>query len=313
MTRWSEADIPDQTGKTVLITGANSGLGLRSAIVLAGKGAKVLLACRSPERGEDAVHQVRDIGGEAELIQLDLADLSSVRAAAAEVRDKTGDTLHVLMNNAGVMATPNRKTADGFELQLGTNHLGHAALTWLLAPALRATPGARVVTLSSVAHRGGGLDVDDLNFERRRYTSGSAYSQSKMANLLFAFELDRRARAAELDLASIAAHPGVTDTELAANSMRSRGTGMVNNVLTMAFDFGYKVVSQSVKRGALPQLYAATVADVRGGDFIGPTGPGEFFGTPGHVKARRAATSTELAGTLWDRTAELTGITPDPA
>ncbi|MDT7711736.1 MAG: hypothetical protein QOG46_425, partial [Pseudonocardiales bacterium] len=185
MTGWTEADIPDQTGRTVLVTGANSGLGLQTSTVLAARGAAVLLACRDLKRGRAALDRVRagSGGSDATLVELDLADLASVRKAADEVRAITGDRLDVLVNNAGVMATPPRRTVDGFELQIGTNHLGHAALTWLLGPAL--LPGARVVTVSSLGHRGGGLDVDDLNFERRPYRPVSAYNASKLANLLF--------------------------------------------------------------------------------------------------------------------------------
>jgi NAD(P)-dependent dehydrogenase (short-subunit alcohol dehydrogenase family) len=182
---WTETDIPDQTGRTVVITGANSGLGLRSAEVLAAKGARVLMACRSPERGADALRRVLAGGGKAELVALDLADLSSVRAAAADIRERTGDAVDVLMNNAGVMATPRGWTADHFETQFGTNHLGHAALTWLLMPALRTQPGARVVTLSSLAHKMGDLQVADPNYEARRYSAWPAYGQSKLANVNF--------------------------------------------------------------------------------------------------------------------------------
>jgi protochlorophyllide reductase len=183
MPQWTANDIPDQTGRTVLITGANSGLGLAAAGLLADRGARVLMACRSPERGKEAL---RTVGGTAELVKLDLADLGSVREAAEDVRARTGDRLDVLMNNAGVMMTPKQRTADGFELQFGTNHLGHAALTWLLMPALRTVPGARVVTLSSMAARPGRVDLADPQFEHRRYQPNTAYSQAKLANLMFA-------------------------------------------------------------------------------------------------------------------------------
>ncbi len=305
MSRWSEADIPDQTGCTVLVTGANSGLGRQTALVLARRGATVLMGCRDPERSRAALEQVR-AGGAASLVTLDLADLASVRKAAAEVRERTGDALDVLVNNAGVMATPHRRTTDGFELQIGTNHLGHAALTWLLAPALR--PGARVVTLSSLAHRGGGLDVDDLNFEHRRYSPVTAYSQSKLANLLFAFELDRRARGAGRNLVSVAAHPGLTDTELIANSVRMRLP-----LLAPLVSLGNKLVTQGVVAGTLPQLHAATAADVRGGEYFGPGGLGETRGAPARAAASSAARDPEQARRLWERTADLVGIPPDPA
>jgi protochlorophyllide reductase len=187
---WDTTDIPDQSGRTVLVTGANSGLGLRTAEVLAGRGAHVVLACRSAERGQRALEQVLATGGKAELVSLDLADLSSVRAAAALVRERTGDALDVLVNNAGLMAVPLGRTADGFERQFGTNHLGHAALTWLLMPALRTRPGARVVTVSSLAHQVGNIDLADPNYEVRRYTAWSAYGQSKLANVKFALTVN---------------------------------------------------------------------------------------------------------------------------
>jgi protochlorophyllide reductase len=308
MSRWAQAAIPDQSGRTVLVTGANSGLGLQTAMVVAGYGATVLLACRDPRRGQAALDRVRgETGADATLVQLDLADLGSVRKAADEVRAITGDRLDVLVNNAGVMYTPSRHTADGFELQIGTNHLGHAALTWLLGPAL--VPGARVVTVSSLAHRGGGLNVDDLNFEQRRYNPVAAYSASKLANLLFTFELDRRARAAGRDLIAVAAHPGITDTELVPTTTRMYLPGPFAQLMK----WGNKLVSQGVAAGALPQLYAATAADVRSGEYFGPTSLGETRGAPGRVTASAAAYDEHTAQLLWERTAQLTGVTPDPA
>jgi NAD(P)-dependent dehydrogenase (short-subunit alcohol dehydrogenase family) len=308
MSRWYEGDIPDQSGRTVLITGANSGLGLQTAMVLARHGATVLLACRDLHRGQAALQRVRS-GAEADatLVQLDLADLSSVRKAADEVRAITGDRLDVLVNNAGVMASPPRRTTDGFELQIGTNHLGHAALTWLLGPAL--VPGARVVTVSSLAHRGGGLNVDDLNFERRRYNPVTAYSASKLANLPFTLELDRRARAAGRELIAVAAHPGITETELVPNTTRM----YLPERFAQLTKWGNKLVGQGVAAGALPQLYAATAADVRGGEYFGPTSLGETRGAPGRVRVSTAAYDEHTAKLLWERTAQLTGVAPDPA
>ncbi|PPK69202.1 oxidoreductase [Actinokineospora auranticolor] len=307
---WSEADIPDLSGKTALVTGANSGLGLRTAQALSRRGAHVVMACRSAERGRRAL---ATIDGPAELLELDLADLTSVRKAAAEVRERTGDRLDILINNAGVMAVPPGRTVDGFELQFGTNHLGHAALTWLLVPALREVAGARVVTVSSLAHRGGGLDLDDLNFERRPYRSITAYSQSKLANLLFAFELHRRVEAAGLDLVSVAAHPGLSATELAANTTRNRVRGPLSRALTSVVSVGNRLVMQSAARGALPQLYTATAPDVRGGEYYGPSGPGQVFGGPTRVSPRPNALNPDHGRTLWVRTADLTGVSPDPA
>jgi protochlorophyllide reductase len=307
--RWSTADIPDQTGRTVLVTGATSGLGLRTATALARRGATVLMTCRDPKRGQAAWERLLfdSDGVGATLVLLDLADLAAVRKAADQVRELTGDRLDVLVNNAGVMATPARLTVDGFELQMATNHLGHAALTWLLAPAL--TPGARVITVSSLAHRGGGLDIDDLNFDRRRYNPATAYSASKLANLLFTFELDRRARAAGRNLLAVAAHPGFADTELAANTARMYSAGPFARVVR----WGAKLIAQDVDAGALPQLYAATAPDVRSGEYFGPTSFGETRGAPGRVAASPAARNEHTARLLWERTAELTGVTPDPA
>jgi NAD(P)-dependent dehydrogenase (short-subunit alcohol dehydrogenase family) len=210
------------------------------------------------------------------------------------------------MNNAGVMGTPYRKTADGFELQFGTNHLGHAALTWLLMPAVR---DGRVVTLSSHAARGGGLNLADPNFERRRYTASAGYSQAKLANLIFAMELDRRARTAGIPLVSVAAHPGMANSELVPNSMRERQMP----VLAAIFGWGVRMGTQSVERGALPQLYAATAPDVRGGEYFGPKWAMELIGPPKRVPARAAALNEENGRWLWDLTAELTGVSPEPS
>jgi NAD(P)-dependent dehydrogenase (short-subunit alcohol dehydrogenase family) len=304
MANWSEADIPDQSGRTVLITGANSGLGLRSAKVFAGMGARVLMGCRSAERGKAAVAEV---GSRAEFVELDLSDLASVRKAAAEVRERTGDKLDVLMNNAGVMGTPLTRTTDGFELQFGVNHLGHAALTWLLIPAISAVPGGRVIAVGSHAAKGPGFNLDDPNFERRRYSSAAGYSQSKLANLIFMTELARRARAAGLTLISAGAHPGMTDTNLLANSLTLRDYKTLQSILT----WGSRQVCQSVENGSLPQLYAATAPDVRGGDYFGPKWFIEMYGPPKRVRPRAAALNEATGRRLWEVTAELTGVTPD--
>ncbi|MFD2418614.1 oxidoreductase [Amycolatopsis pigmentata] len=309
MTKWTEADIPDQTGRTVLITGANSGLGLRSAQVLAGKGAHVLLACRSRERGEQAVRSVP--GGT--LVHLDLADLASVRQAASGVRERTGDRLDILINNAGVMATPRSVTADGFELQFGTNYLGPAALTWLLMPALRGAGESRVVTVSSLLARGPGSVLDDPNFERHRYNPAAAYGQSKFADQVFALELDRRLRAAGEDVVSVAAHPGYTATGLNAAMARSYSNVVVRSVFDVAGRIGDVLLGQNVKMGALPQLYAATAPAVNGGDYVGAGGLGGMRGYPAFVPPLRTALDQRTGTALWELTAKLTGITPDPA
>lgn len=294
---WTTADLPDQTGRTVLVTGGTSGLGLASATALTAAGARVLLTARDPERGKRAC----EVSG-AEVVELDLADLDSVRRAAADVRDRTGDALHVLMNNAGVFGTPPGLTVEGFETQIGTNHMGHAALTWLLMPALRGGGKARVVTLSSLGHRAGHLDVDDLHFLRRPYTPLRGYNQSKLANLLFAAELDRRLRAAGEDVISVAAHPGLTNTQLLEKSMRAPLARVINLLTT-----------QPLATGVLPQLYAATAPQVRGGDHVGPRGPGELRGRPAPARRSAPARDPDLARRLWEVTAVATGVATDPA
>jgi len=313
--RWAEADIADQTGRTAVVTGANSGLGLRTAEVLAGKGARVFLACRSAERGAKALEQVRAAasGAAPELVKLDLADLASVREAAASVRELTSDKLDVLINNAGLMMTPRGKTADGFETQFGTNHLGHAALTWLLLPALRGGSGARVVTLSSVAATGARIDVADPNFEHRRYNPGAAYGQSKLANQVFALELDRRLRAAGEDILSVAAHPGYTWTGLGQGMARSYRNPVLRAVIGGGNRLGEILLAQGPRMGALPELYAATADGVEGGEYIAPRGVGGLRGHPVKVSPLTAARSEALGTALWDVTAKLTGVTPDPA
>ena len=295
MPKWTAADMPDQTGRTILITGANSGLGLRSAEALAAKGARVLLGCRNPKKAADALEQVKAKATAAppEVVPLDLADLDSVRAAAADVSSRV-DALDVLMNNAGVMAVPLQRTPQGFELQLGTNHLGHFALTGLLLPQLRAAPAPRVVTTSSQAHRTGRMRWDDLQWERR-YERWQAYGQSKLANLLFMRELARRAGTSIL---SAAAHPGWSATHLQS------GAGVTKRLSAL----GNHLFAQSDVMGALPQLYAATMPDVVGGDYWGPDGLFERAGHPTRVGSTAASQNMEDARRLWDVSEQLTGV-----
>lgn len=309
--RWTEADIADQSGRTVLVTGANSGLGLRTSLVLAGKGARVLLACRSAERGAKALDAVKAAaaGAEPELVPLDLSELASVRAAAASVRERTGDALDVLVNNAGVMATARGRTVDGFELQFGTNYLGHAALTWLLMPALR----GRVVTLSSLAAVGARIHLDDPNAEHRRYNPAAAYGQSKLADQVFALELDRRLRAAGSGVLSVAAHPGYTATGLGSGMARSYSNPVLRSLIAGGHRLGEVLFAQNTRIGALPQLYAATADGVEGGTYFGPRGLGNLRGYPAAVPPVAAARSERLGSALWELTAKLTGVTPDPA
>jgi NAD(P)-dependent dehydrogenase (short-subunit alcohol dehydrogenase family) len=316
---WHERDIPDLSGHNVLVTGANSGLGLRCATVLAGKGARVLLACRSPQRGAAALDlvAVQATGPKPELVALDLAALASVRDAAGVIRDVLDDRLHILLNNAAVMAPPFGRTADGFETQFGTNHLGHAALTWLLMPALRNAGAprepARVVTVSSIAANEATIDLNDPNFEHRRYRPGKGYGQSKVANLAFALELDRRLRAAEYPVISVASHPGYTTTDIGRNMARSYANPIVAALARAGTWLPEHLFAQSIDGGALSPLYAATAAGVTGGQYIGPDGKRQLKGDPIALDPLPQASSPATGAALWKLTADLTGVTPDPA
>ncbi len=288
MTKWTAADIPDQTGRTFVVTGANSGLGASTARELARAGASVIVACRNTTKGAAAA---AGMPGQVEVRQLDLADLASVRSFADGV-----EHLDVLVNNAGVMALPKGTTADGFECQIGTNHLGHFALTGLLLAKIT----DRVVTLSSGAHRFGKISLDDLNWQRRRYQRWGAYGQSKLANLMFAYELQRRLAATRSPLKSLAAHPGYAATELQSHTESVQDRLMV---------LGNRLIAQSADLGALPSLYAATVATVRGGEFVGPDGRLGLNGHPKVVGSNRASKDEAMAAKLWALSEELTGVT----
>ncbi len=300
--RWHASDIPDLRGVRAVVTGANSGLGFHTALELARHGAAVVVAARDEVKGANAVLRIRadTPGAEVQPGRLDLADLASVRGFAAA---QAGRPLDLLVNNAGVMATPARETVDGFELQMGTNHLGHFALTGLLLPGLLARPGARVVTVSSAAHWMGRMDFSDL-MGRRRYQPWTAYAQSKLANLLFMRELDRRATAAGVALVSVAAHPGFAATNLQSTGARmtgSHGSAAAMGVFT-------RIVGQRPALGALPQLYAATAPDVGGGDFFGPRGPAEQRGLPKRVRMSARARDGDAATTLWETSVDLTDV-----
>ncbi|MGZ4639098.1 MAG: oxidoreductase [Actinomycetes bacterium] len=301
MTWWTARDIPDLTGRRAVVTGANSGLGFHTALELARHGATVLMAARSESKGEDAVRRVRAAvpGADVAFGRLDLADLGSVQ----EFARRHDGPLDILVNNAGVMAIPPRHTADGFEMQLGTNHLGHFALTGMLLPALLERAGGRVVTVSSAVHWMGVLNFDDLMGERN-YRPWTAYAQSKLANLLFMRELDGRARAAGRDLVSVAAHPGFASTNLV-----SAGPRMARRRLTGAvMKAGAQVFGQSAAQGALPQLYAATAPEVQGGDYYGPRGLAEQRGKPTKVPMSGSARDDAAAERLWEVSERLTGV-----
>jgi NAD(P)-dependent dehydrogenase (short-subunit alcohol dehydrogenase family) len=293
--KWTAEQIPDQTGRTAVVTGANSGLGLSTARELARAGAHVVLACRNLEKGKSAL---REVGSGAELEELDLASLESVKAFAERFL-AAHHGLELLINNAGLMAPPRGVTADGFELQFGTNVLGHFALTGRLLGAMEGREDARVVTLSSNAHKLGRINFDDLQSERR-YNRWRAYNQSKLGDLMLALELDRRLRAAGSTVRSVAAHPGYSATNLqsAAPPAIDRAVMAVTN----------RLVAQSGDMGALPTLYAATYPDLAGGTYVGPDGFMEQRGHPKPVTPAKAARNQENARRLWVVCEDLTGV-----
>lgn len=305
---WTRHHIPDLSGRRVLITGANSGIGFEAARLLADRGAQVTLACRDTGRGGAAVERIRAANPAADvaLLQLDLADLAAVRAAVGVWR-RDHDRLDVLINNAGVMATPLRRTADGFELQFGVNHLGHFALTGLLLDPLLAADGPRVVTLSSGLHRLGSIALDDLNWNHRRYRPWQAYGRSKLANLLYTFELQRRAATAGLALDALAAHPGYAATELQRRGPRMRGAGVTGHL----YELGNRVFAQDAAHGALPTVAAAALPEAQGADFWGPGGRSGMRGLPARGPVAAAATDPTVASQLWDRSEQLTGVVFD--
>jgi NAD(P)-dependent dehydrogenase (short-subunit alcohol dehydrogenase family) len=296
---WTVADIPDQSGRTAIVTGSNSGLGLITARELARAGARVVMACRNTAKGEDAAAQIRldAAGADVVIAELDLGSLDSVRAFTA---DLDGD-VDLLVNNAGVMAPPRRETEDGFELQFGTNHLGHFALTAGVLERMEGREDARVVTLSSGAHRIGKITFDNLQRERW-YNRWTAYGQSKLANLLFALELERRLRAAGSTVKSLAAHPGY-----AATNLQSAAAPLVDRLFMKVSN---AVLAQSAEMGALPTLYAATAPGIEGGTFVGPDGFLEQRGHPEPVVPSGAARDEEVARRLWEVSEELTGTAP---
>ncbi|GAA3815787.1 oxidoreductase [Streptomyces phyllanthi] len=306
MAGWNATDIPDQKGRTAVVTGANSGIGYVTARELARRGARVVLACRSEARGTEALDRLgaEVPGAEAEFVRLDLGDLASVREfAATYTRER--DRLDLLINNAGVMALPYGHTVDGFETQFGVNHLGHFALTGLLLPVLLGTPGARVVTVSSGMHAVSNIDITDLNSERR-YRRWIAYGRSKTANLLFTHELARRVTAAGADLVAAAAHPGYAATNLQTAGLKLEGRTAVERVVLI----GNRYFAQSADAGALPTLYAATAPGVRPDSFTGPALLG-WRGSP--ARSRRAGwTLNDRAGEmLWEESERLTGVVCD--
>ena len=291
---WTTKDIPDQTGKTAIVTGANSGIGFETAKILAVKGATVVMACRNLQKAQQAAKEIRLATKDAELdiIKLDLADLNSVRIFTERYKTKYA-TLDLLINNAGVMIPPFTKTADGFELQFGANHLGHFALTGLLLDRLLVTPNARIVNVSSSAHRmgTGTINFDNLNAEQG-YSASSAYAQSKLANILFTLELNRYLESINSDVIATACHPGWTVTGLQK--------GLLHGIS--------RIIGQQPKMGALPTLRAAIDPSAKRNDYYGPGGVMEMRGYPELVETSGTAKDTDLAKQLWEKSEELTGI-----
>jgi NAD(P)-dependent dehydrogenase (short-subunit alcohol dehydrogenase family) len=304
--RWTAADVPDQSGRTAVVTGAGGGLGLETAEVLARRGAAVVLAgrdLRKTERAADRIRSAAGRGGTASVlaVHLDLASLASVRAAAEQIRDAC-PSLDLLINNAGVMAIPRELTEDGFERTLATNHLGHFALTGLLLGRLLGTQDSRVVTVSSNGHRPGIMDFDDLQLASR-YKPWRAYYRSKLANLLFTYELQRRLAAADAGTSALAAHPGNARTDLWRHSSRFDQALYRDRFRALTFWF-----AQSAQAGALPTLRAATDPAARGGEYYGPGGPLQFTGYPVRVESSARSRDEAVAARLWKVSEELTGV-----
>jgi NAD(P)-dependent dehydrogenase (short-subunit alcohol dehydrogenase family) len=296
MAKWTTADIPEQTGRVAVITGANTGLGYETAAALAAKGAHVVLAVRDLDKGKTAANLItqHDPGASVGLQELDLTSLDSIRAAAEQLRSDH-DHIDLLINNAGVMFTPKSTTKDGFELQFGTNHLGHFAITGLLLDRVLAVPGSRVVTVSSIGHRAGRLRFDDLQW-KRGYSRTGAYGRSKLANLLFTYEMQRRLTGT--NTIAVAAHPGASRTELVRHTPPSL------RVVTGLFE----LISQDAAMGALPTLRAATDPGVLGGQYFGPGGFAEQRGYPKVVASNARSHDVELQQRLWAVSEELTGV-----
>ncbi len=293
--KWTTADIPDQQGKVVVITGADSGIGFEAARVLAEKNATVIAAARNQNKGEKAVQKIKDRFKDADvtLMLIDLASLDSVKKFA-EVFKKKYERLDILINNAGVMVPPYSKTEEGFELQFGVNHLGHFALTALLFDLIKTTPNSRIVNVSSNAHKMGNINFEDLNWEKRKYKASRAYGDSKLANLYFTYELSDRMKKNDLQVKVTAAHPGWTATNLQRHSS--------------IMEFMNKIFAMSVEKGTLPILRAAVDKNADCGDFFGPDGFMEMTGYPARVDSNKLSHNKELAEKLWEVSEKMTNI-----
>ncbi|MDP4117315.1 MAG: SDR family NAD(P)-dependent oxidoreductase [Bacteroidota bacterium] len=294
--KWDSGNIPGQKGKVVIVTGSSSGLGFQDANVLAGKNASVIIAVRNLEKGNNAANKIKTNYKDADVsvMELDLANLNSVKKFAENFKQKYS-RLDLLINNAGVMVPPYSKTADGFELQFGTNHLGPFALTGLLIDLIKDTKNSRIVNVSSAAHKYGNINFDDLNWEKRKYKPWKAYGDSKIANLYFTYELKKKLEASNSSAKVAAAHPGWTATEL------QRHSGFFVGILNVLF-------AQTIEMGALPTLYAATAEDVNSGEYFGPSNWQEWRGYPKKVESNELSHDTKIAAKLWEVSEKLTGI-----
>ncbi|MGB1580365.1 MAG: oxidoreductase [Nevskiales bacterium] len=306
MSKWTLADIPPQNSRTIIVTGANSGIGYETAAALAAKGAHIIMACRNKEKAEAAAQKIRSRSqqGKITVMQLDVSSLESIRQFADEFTTRFKE-LHILINNAGIMGGPTiGHSKDGFELMFGTNHLGHFALTGLLFDRLSRTPGARVIPVTSMAHRNvAGLDLDDPNFKHSEYKIFEAYARSKLANLTFMYELNRRLRSTQLDMVTAAAHPGYTATNITSGANPDG-----NKLQAFAVRLGDILIAMPAKKGALPTLYAATEPDIMGGEYIGPRGLFQFYGHPKQVRPKSTALDPDAGARLWQISEELTGV-----
>jgi NAD(P)-dependent dehydrogenase (short-subunit alcohol dehydrogenase family) len=301
--QWNLDQVPDLSGRVMIITGANSGIGYEAALALAKRKADVVLACRNQDKAKAAADRIREDAPTArlEVMPLDLSDLSSVRAFADAFREGHSQ-LHALINNAGVMALPKKSTADGFEMQLGTNHLGHFALTGLLLDILLATPGSRVVNVSSIAHKFGAIRFHDLQWEKS-YSKWGAYGQSKLANLLFTHELDRRLKDTGRDTISVACHPGWAATNLQEAGPKMEGSKLMERLSA----WGNAMLAQDASAGALPTVFAA-VEPLAGNEYVGPTRMMGWHGSPEIIEPASKARDPKAAARLWDESERLTGV-----
>lgn len=300
--KWTLADMPDLTGKVMVVTGGNSGLGYAAVKAFAGNGAEVILACRNLEKGEEAKNKILKSGpkGKISAMQLDLSDLSSVNSFVATYK-KAYQKLDILLNNAGIMMTPYFTTKDGFEGQLGVNHLGHFALTGLLMDVILKTQGSRVVNVSSLAHKRGDMDFDNLQFEGGKgYSKIKSYGRSKLANLLFTYELQRKLEAAKNDTIAVAAHPGAAATNLGRYVVADWLFKILNPIASLFIQDKYM--------GALPEIRASVDPQVKGGEYYGPDGKNEAKGYPVKVESNKASHNREDAEKLWKESERLTGV-----